>query len=142
MPFRSQVHPFRSYEMVAKSPRLEILHFARHFEGCFAAAKPPFSTQVPLRSAVRPFRSCEMGYKNDAEIPLAAKSTPPRCEKSRLLGKGTMTLGVPFKRYKFHFSYSKPSFELQKGTKRIQARAPSHLPPPPEQAARISNRFR
>ena len=35
-----------------------------HFEGCFAAAKPPFGTQVPLRSAVRPFHSCEMGCKN------------------------------------------------------------------------------
>ena len=35
-----------------------------HFEGCFAAAKPPFGTRVPLRSAVRPFHSCEMGYEN------------------------------------------------------------------------------
>ncbi|WKA06718.1 hypothetical protein VitviT2T_024606 [Vitis vinifera] len=51
----------------------------RHFEGCFAAAKPPFGTQVPLRSVVRLFRSCEMGCENDAEIPLAAK-TPSRYE--------------------------------------------------------------
>ena len=35
-----------------------------HFEGCFAAAKPPFGTRVPLCSAVGPFHSCEMGYEN------------------------------------------------------------------------------
>ena len=92
----------------------------RHFKGCFAAAKPPFGTRVPLRSIVRPFCSCEMGYENDAEIPLAAK-TLSHCEihdsslqKTPLLRKGTVTLGVLFKWYKFHFSYFKPSFELQK----------------------------
>ena len=74
--------------------------------------------------------------------PAAAKSTPPHFEKSRLLQKGTVTLGVPFKRYKFPFSYSNRSFELQKGTKMSQARAPSRLSPPPEQATRISDHFR
>ena len=44
-----------------------------HFEGCFAAAKPPFGTQVPLRRAIWPFRSCEMGCKN----PLLYKMLPP-----------------------------------------------------------------
>ena len=54
----------------------------RHFEGCFAAAKPPFGTRVPLRSTVRPFHNCEMGCENDAKIPLAVK-TPVYCEKEQ-----------------------------------------------------------
>ena len=41
VPFRKPVHLFRSCEMAAKSPRLEILHFA---------AEKPFE---------RVFRSCE-----------------------------------------------------------------------------------
>ena len=53
----------------------------RHqFKGCFAVAKPPFGTQVPVCRVVRPFRCCEMGCEIDTEIPLAAK-TPSRCEK-------------------------------------------------------------
>ena len=51
----------------------------RHFEGCFATAKPPFGTRVPLRSTVRPFRSCEMGCEINVEIPLTAIA-PSRCE--------------------------------------------------------------
>ena len=50
-----------------------------HFEGCFAAAKPPFGTRAPVRRAVRPFHSCEMGCEIDAEFSLTAK-TPSRCE--------------------------------------------------------------
>ncbi|RVW12301.1 hypothetical protein CK203_104215 [Vitis vinifera] len=93
----------------------------RHFEGCFAAAKPPFGTRVPLRSTVRPFRSCEMGAKSCRNSPhcerlAAAKSTSPRCEKS--------------------------SAAKRNSAKRSQAKAPSRLPPPPEQATRISGRFR
>ena len=41
VPFRSQVHPFRSCEMAAEPPHLEILHFA---------------TEMPFYKV---FRSCE-----------------------------------------------------------------------------------
>ena len=123
--------------------RSNVLQPKRHFEGCFAAAKPPFGTRVPLRSVVRPFPSCEIDAKilSLRKRLATVKSMPYRYEKSPLLRKGTVTLGVPFKRYKFHFFYFKPSFELQKGAKRSQAKAPSRLPPPLKQVAGISDRF-
>ena len=45
----------------SQSGNFLILQPRPHFEGCFAAAKIPLGTQVPLRSAVRPFRGCKMG---------------------------------------------------------------------------------
>ena len=36
----------------------------RHFEGCFAATKPPFGTRVPFQSPVHSFCSCEMVAKS------------------------------------------------------------------------------
>ena len=36
----------------------------RHSEGCFAAAKPPFSIRVPFCSSVHSFRSCEIVAKS------------------------------------------------------------------------------
>ena len=35
-----------------------------HLEGCFAAVKPPFGTQVPFHSPVHSFRSCKMVAKS------------------------------------------------------------------------------
>ncbi|RVW13808.1 hypothetical protein CK203_083605 [Vitis vinifera] len=56
---------FEAWEV--RSPALQTS--CPHFEGCFAAAKPPFSTRVPLRSTRTPFHSYEMGCEN---------SPPPR----------------------------------------------------------------
>ncbi|KAL6332437.1 hypothetical protein AAG906_008013 [Vitis piasezkii] len=36
----------------------------RHFEGCFAATKPPFGTRVPFFSPVHSFHNCEMVVKS------------------------------------------------------------------------------
>ncbi|RVX18824.1 hypothetical protein CK203_007006 [Vitis vinifera] len=48
-----------------------------YLEGCFATAKPPFGTRVPLRSVVRPFRSCEMGCENCP----SPRNPPPAAKK-------------------------------------------------------------
>ena len=47
-----------------------------HFEGCFAAAKPPFGTRVPLRSTHTPISQLWNGLR---KFPSSAKSTL-RCE--------------------------------------------------------------
>ena len=114
VPFHSQVHPFRSCKMVVKSPRLEILHFAaetpfhRVFRSCettlwHTSATSPYARFVAVKWVAKMMPKFPLLRKR----PAAAKSTFPRCKKSRLLRKGIVTLGVPFKRYKFHFSYSK-----------------------------------
>ena len=97
----------------------------------FAAAKRPFGTRVPFRSVVPSFHSCEMLRKccRNAllyEIHPPLRNYPPAAKMKSVPW-------YPFKRYKFHFSYSNRSFVLQKGTKRSQARAPSRLPFPPSE---------
>ena len=60
----------------SQSGNFLILQPRPHFEGCFATAKPPLGTWVPLRSAVRPFCSYEMGCENPPPLqnpPLTAK---------------------------------------------------------------------
>ena len=126
--------PFRSRGAISKGVSQLRNHPLAH-ECHFAAPYAHFVAAKWVAKSMSKFPSLR-------KRPAAAKSTSPRCEKSRLLRKGIVTLGVPFKRYKFHFSYSKRSFELQQSTKRSQARAPSHLPLLPEQAARIFGRFR
>ena len=86
-PLAHECHFTAKYTHFAAAKWLRNLHTLKsstlqsrcHFKGCYAAAKPPFGTRVPLRSVVCPFRSCKMGCENDVEIPLAAK-TPSRCE--------------------------------------------------------------
>ena len=97
------------FEDERAKPKREFFYFA---------AAPPFR---------RVFCSCETTLWHTSAT--SQRRTPvsqlrkwcqnsPCGENARLLRKGTMTLGVLFKRYKFLFSYSKRSFELQKGTKR------------------------
>ena len=82
-----------------------------HFEGCFAAVKPPFGTRVPLCSAVLPFRSCEMGCEN-----------PPPLQNPPLVAETISKLqkwdAIFF--FMFHFSFWLPNgykmiFKLQNG---------------------------
>ena len=67
--------PFEDKPRKAKAGIFFISQPHPQFEGCFAAAKPPFGTRVPLRSVVHPFRSCEIG----CEIPhlLHSRENPP-----------------------------------------------------------------
>ena len=121
-PLAHKCHFTASYIHFAATKWLRNLHILKssisqlrlHFEKCFAVAKPPFGTRVSFRSAVPPFHSCKMGCKNVAEMPPIAKMTS-RCEihapslrKFSFAAKRNSDPWHPFKRYKFHFSYSKP----------------------------------
>ena len=120
--------PFRSRDAISK--------------GVSQLRNHPLAHECHFVASYAHFSAGKWAAKMLLNLPFLRKSPHACCEKSRLLWKGTVTLGVPFKRYKFHFSYSKRSFELQKGTKMSQAKAPSCLPPPPEQAACTSGHFR
>ena len=108
VPFRSQVPPFRSCELAAIF---------------FSPGDPPFRRRGTISKGVSQLRNHPLAHECHFVAPYtrfaavksmpkflslqkrltAAKFTPHRCEKSPLLRKGTVTLGVLFKRYKCHF---------------------------------------
>ena len=59
-----------------------------HFEGCFAAAKTPLGTRVPVRRVIRPFAAVKcaaksmLNFRSLRKRLAAAKSAHPRCEKN------------------------------------------------------------
>ena len=71
-PLAHECHFAAKYTRFAAAKWLRIFHAwrstvsqpRRHLEGCFAATKPPFGTQVPFQSPVHSFRSCKMLAKS------------------------------------------------------------------------------
>ena len=72
VPFRSQVHSFRSYEMAGKPPRLEILHFAT--ETPFGRVFRSCETTLWHTSAISQPRTLISQLRNGCEILHALKS--------------------------------------------------------------------
>ena len=76
--------PFEDKPRKAKAGIFFISQPCPPFEGCFAAAKPPFGTRVPLRSTRTPISQLQNGMQ---KFPSSAKSTP-RCENASSLKNG------------------------------------------------------
>ena len=93
-----------SFEDEPRKAKVGISQPRPHFEGCFAAVKPLFGTQVPLRSTRTPISQLQNGLW---KFPSSAKSTPLRkCSKLKKWAA------------KFSFCYQMIS-KLQNGYKMI-----------------------
>ncbi|RVW95052.1 hypothetical protein CK203_040032 [Vitis vinifera] len=113
VPFRKPVHPFRSCEMAAKPPRLEILHFAadepfrRVFRNCettlwhtSATSQHPYAHFATAKWAVKiallreihpPLRKCSKLQKWAAKFPFCCQmisKLPNGCEMISKLQNG------------------------------------------------------
>ena len=114
MPFRSRVPPFRSCELAATFSMPGDPSFRSRStisKSVSQLRNPPLAHERQFTEPYARFAAAKWAAKSMPNFPslrkrlAAAKSAPPRSEKTHLLRKRTVTLRVLFKRYKFYFSY-------------------------------------
>ena len=114
VPFCSRVPPFCSCELAATFSTPGDPPFRSRgtiSKGVSQLRNPSLAHERHFAKSYARFATAKWDAKSMPNFSLlrkrlaAAKSAPPHCEKTPLLRKGTVTFGVLFKRYKFHFSY-------------------------------------
>ena len=131
VPFHSQVHPFRSYEMAASFPHLKIHHFRSRdaiWKGVSQLRNHHLAHECHFAAPVRPFRNCEMGCENcppQRNPPPAAKM--PFGYEMISQPQGT-PCEIPYWLRNHHFGYETIS-KLQNGCENVSIFSMSYETP-------------